>query len=73
MQMEANLGNSDNIAYQYALRKHELLFDASPTDSIGLFITDTFRMVEKPHRVLYHWSGPYQPNLYLVEYLPGEK
>lgn len=64
----ADLGNADNMAYQYALRNKEILFEASPADSSGLFITDSVTRMLKPHKVLLQWSGPYQPNLYLVQY-----
>jgi len=69
----AELGNADNMAYLYALRKNQILFEATAADSSGLFITDSIHKEQKSGRVLYHWSGTYQPDLYLVDYKrPGK-
>ncbi len=65
----ADLGNADHFAYSYMQHKNEILYKAHAADSTGLFVTDSTMKMLRQHKVLLEWSGPYQPNLYLVEYV----
>lgn len=64
----ADHGNPDGLSFNIELAQKRIL---PLTDSImpgAVYVTDFSTMVQKPHRILYHWGSQFQPDHYLVEY-----
>ncbi len=70
----ANFGeqvNRDGLSFIYSLEKGRILPMADSIKPGALYITDSFSMVKKPHKILYRWPSTGQPDHYLVEYPQG--